>query len=114
MVSRKSRLCVQIFSVCFVVFLSVFPIWAQEDPNPDSPTPVLISESESLRALATTPDKLRRGNLAKIKSGAFQPNSKVVLYVTNIDLLANEGASAFRVYVEDAKGRKYRFPVTEI
>ncbi len=111
MMSRKSRLCGQILSVSCVIFLLAFGALAQTDPNPDSPTPILISEPDSLRALTTLPGKLERGNLARTKSRAFLPNSKVVLYVTNLDLMADEEVSALRLYVEDARGRKYRFPV---
>ncbi len=42
------------------------------------------------------------------------PNSKIVLFVTNLDLMEGEGANAFRVNVEDIKGRQYRFPVLDI
>ncbi len=112
--NRKSRWVWQILSANFLLFLLVFPILAQPDPNPDSPTPILISEPNSTRALALPDSKFLRGNVSRIESRAFLPDSKVVLYVTNLDLLADEGASAFRVYVEDAKGRKYRFPVLDI
>ncbi|HKP68629.1 MAG TPA: DUF1800 family protein, partial [Pyrinomonadaceae bacterium] len=47
----------------------------------------------------------------KAEPQTFEPNSRIVLYVTNVELLKSEGASAFRVYVVDASGRLYRFPV---
>lgn len=114
MISRKSRLWCRILSTSFVIFLAVFSVLAEDDPNPDSPTPILISEAGSLRALATSQIKSGRGNWSKIKSSAFEMNSRAVLYVTNLDLLTEEGANAFRVNVEDAKGRTYRFPVLDI
>ncbi len=118
MLSRKSHLWCQLFSAGLLVVLSAFSVWAQTvDPNPDSPTPVLISEADSSRALATAPEKIisaGRGSSIKIKSPAFAANTKAVLYVTNVDLMADEDAAAFRVLVEDSKGRKYRFPVLDI
>ncbi|MGI8638378.1 MAG: DUF1800 domain-containing protein [Pyrinomonadaceae bacterium] len=111
--NRKPRLVWQILSASFLAFLLVFPILAQ-DPNPDSPTPILISEPNSTRALATPADNFLRGNVSEIQSRAFLPNSKIVLFVTNLDLMEDEGANAFRVNVEDAKGRQYRFPVLDI
>ena len=114
MMSVKSLLRRRILSACCVIFLAAFSVSAQQDPNPDSPTPILISETDSLRALANTPDKLGGVNSSKIKSRAFTPDSKVVLYVTNLELMADEGANAFRVNVEDARGRQYRFPVLDI
>ena len=114
MLSKKPCFLWQILCVSFVVLLLVFPTLAQVDPDPDSPTPILLSESNSTRALATTTANFSRLNLSKIKSRAFYPDSKIILFVTNVDLLQDEGANAFRVYVEDAKGRTYRFPVLEI
>jgi uncharacterized protein (DUF1800 family) len=115
MLKKKSLLWRQVLSASFVIFLAAFTVQAQNDPNPDSPTPILISEPNSLRALATAPGKpLRGANAAKVKTQAFAPESNVVLYVTNLDLMQDEGANAFRVNVEDAMGRHYRFPVLDI
>ena len=115
MMNRNSRLWWQILSASFVIFLLSFVAMAEIDPNPDSPTPVLISESkDSLRALATSPDRLGRTNLSSLKSRAFMPNSRVVLYATNFEFLADEGANSVRLYVEDAKGRKYRLSLIHI
>ncbi len=117
MISRKSRLKCQLLSASLMIFLSFVSVWAQdEDPNPDSPTPILISEPDSLRALANTPDKTGRVNLSRtIRGGsAFPLDSRAVLYVTNLDLMPGEDARAFRLYVEDARGRIYRFPVLDV
>jgi len=115
MLNRKSRRSWQILSAIFLTFLLSFVALAETDPNPDSPTPILISESnESLRALTAPAERLGRMYASKIKSRAFMPNSKVVLYATNLDFLADEGANSVRLYVEDAKGRKYRFPVLDM
>ncbi len=100
-----------------IILTAFYSIKAQPvtDPNPDSPTPVLISESNPFRALATAPGKNAAvNNLSKIKSPAFTLNSKAVIYITNINLLDGEDASAFRVYAEDSKGRTYRFPVLQM
>jgi len=113
--SRKSRFWQQILGAVLATFLLMFPVQAQqEDPNPDSPTPVLLSEAGSTRALAAPSESIGQTNLSKIKSGAFSANSKILLFVSNLDLMPDEGANAFRVNVEDAKGRQYRFPVLEI
>ncbi len=114
MISRTSRFWWQFLSASLVVFLLAFPTLAQEDSNPDSPTPILISEKDSTRALATKIGKSFNENLTKNRNKAFYQDSKILLYVTNIDLKNEEGASGLRVYVEDAKGRKYRFPVLSV
>lgn len=87
---------------------------AQDDPDPNSPTPILITENDSTRALAQPARSARRTGPSRIRSQAFASNSKTVLYVTNIDLMEGESANAFRVYVNDAKGRTYRYPVIDL
>lgn len=105
------------------VFLLTFSAAAEDDPNPDSPVPVLISQNNSIRALANQsglpmPNIKSVGNSIKNfgyeAETPFDYNSKIVIYITNIALLSGEDANAFRVYIEDQEGRKYRFPVTQI
>ena len=38
--------------ILFFCLLLTFPVLSQTDPNPNSPTPVLLSASDSTRALA--------------------------------------------------------------
>jgi len=116
MTSGNSRLLHYILSAFFMFFMSVFPAFAQElDPNPDSPTPVLLSHTNSSRALAVSPDGVVNiVNLAKVKTRAFSADSVISLLITNISLIPGEAASAFRVDVEDEKGRRFRFPALGI
>ncbi|HVE58920.1 MAG TPA: DUF1800 family protein, partial [Pyrinomonadaceae bacterium] len=116
MIGKKSCLMIKVLSASFALFLLFFPVIAQEDdPNPDSPTPVLLSEADSTRALTEiSTTKVRRSNQLRFQNKAFSLDSQAVLYVANIELMKDEGANAFRVYVEDSKGRKYRFPVLDL
>ena len=101
-------------STLFQVVLITIAVNAQSDPNPNSPTPVLMGSSG--RALASPDSRLatRRGKLPVSSATAFDLNSRVTLYVSNISLMKGEDATAFRVYAEDSAGRFYRFPVREI
>lgn len=105
----------QIFSSGFLfLFLAVFSANAQEiDPNPDSPTPILLSDASQARALAASANESaeRAFNLSRANLRAFKPDATVQLFVTNVSLMTGERAGAFRVYAEDAQGRQYRFPV---
>jgi uncharacterized protein (DUF1800 family) len=151
MMSRKSRLFPRILNLGFVFLLSTCVIFAGvkddgDDPNPDSPTPVLLSEPGSTRALVAPPSfllqqerrrpmprKMRKEiidevldedlsdsenddsiSLETLSSRAFEPGENVLLFVTNVALLENEDAGAFRIDAQDAQGRKYRFPVLNI
>ena len=123
MLKKKSHLWCQILSVGLLAMLTFLPAAAQtDDPNPDSPTPVLISEADSVRVLTGTPDALainktaRRGGIKGIKElpTAFPQFSTVTLYVANIDLMDGEGANAFRINVIDGAGKNHRFPVVAV
>ncbi len=112
MISKKLRFWLQIQSAVFISFLLVFSATAQDD-NPNSPTPVLLSEADSSRALAVEAGKIRSAEVPKAETRAFGLNQKVKLFVTNVELMDGEGANAFRVYVEDANRRIYRFPIID-
>jgi uncharacterized protein (DUF1800 family) len=109
-----SRTILRLVGASVLVLLSLVVVPAQGDPDPNSPTPILISENDSTRALTQLPDTRKRGSLSRSLSRVFWPDSKIELFVTNIDLMAGEGANAFRVYAQDSKSREYRFPVYEI
>ena len=88
---------------------------AQDDPDPNSPTPIVLSEVNSTRAVAQNVRNAVRVPLNKIPtSQAFPPDSEVVLYVTDLNLMDGEGANAFRVYATDGQGHIYGFPVTDL
>lgn len=101
---------------CFVLAAVVLfdrPVFAQETDVFESGTPVLITEPDSLNALTAIPEQWR-GGLPKRSTGAFEPGSRVVVFVTGIDLLKDEGANAFRVLAEDARGRQFRFAAESV
>src|SRR5687768_3499577 len=69
--------------------------------------PILISEPDSTRALAFSPTRRKSETPTKV----FPPGSrtKITVFVTNLELLAGEGLSAFRADVEDSN--HYRYPL---
>lgn len=113
MVSRTSRF-VRIITAAFVIAMASAVSFAQDDPNPNSPTPILLSESGSTRALAVEDNGYGQYRVAKIMSRAFEPNSRIVLYLANLSLMKGEGANAFRVYAVDSRGYQYQFPTYDL
>jgi len=112
--SRISRKVWRFLTSLALISFAAFGIAAQ-DPDPNSPTPILLSESGSTRALAQKPGKLSgKADLGKIVSQAFLPDEKVELFVTNLRLMENEGPNAFRVYAQDKSGHQFKFPVLAI
>ncbi|MGD9562633.1 MAG: DUF1800 family protein [Pyrinomonadaceae bacterium] len=112
MFSIETRHYLRIFTAIFVLCLASFPANAQDDGDPNSPTPVLMRAPGLKRVLAVSAENGRvRPNDPNIE--AFPPNSRVGVFVRDIKLMDGEGANAFRVYAEDARGRTYRFPVVD-
>lgn len=108
------RIPLRIVTASIAVFLSVSLCFAQEDPDPNSPTPVFLSIEGSGRALAYPALKSRKYSVARPSREVFAPDMRIVLFVTNLELMKGEGPDAFRIIAEDAKGRTYRFPVLDL
>lgn len=104
--------------VLFTAFLAVFCVvsaFAQDDPDPNSPTPILLTSPDSTRALASVSPIRGKGSLERIANNrAFDTGSKIALYFTNVSLMPGEGANAFRVYASDSEGHFYRYPVVAL
>lgn len=114
MKSWFSHLTLRLLSALILLVLMTFGVLAQDDPDPNSPTPILLSESASIRALAQPQKSARKVDPSRIVPQAFSLDSKIVLYATNIELMEGEGANAFRVYIVNSKGQQFRFPVVDI
>ncbi len=115
MMDKKLRFLTYLLSVCFVVSAAVLSVSAlDDDPDPNSPTPVLLSAEDSTRALAIQDGTKIGRTLPRAENNSFELYSRVVFFVTNIKLMDGEGANAFRFYAEDANGRHYMFPVSSV
>ena len=97
--------------LCAAIFCSVVP--AQDDEDPNSPQPLLITRDDSASALTSPgPVTSKLGTARKTSvTPTFAPSQEAVLFVTNLDLMKGEGANAFRIYAVDKKGHQYRFPI---
>ncbi len=111
---KMARIFLRVLTLALALGLCPLLGFAQDDPDPNSPTPILLSAQDSTRALAVSYRETNRVSLTNIVPRAFKPNSTIAIYVTNIDLMKGEGVDAFRVYVEDVKGRQYRYPVLDL
>lgn len=115
MVSTRSQMYLRLFSALFLFCVVWSPVNAQtEDPDPNSPTPVLVRAKNSKRVLAVPADSGARVGPNSAARESFPPNSRIAVFVTNVELMEGEGANAFRIHVEDSRGRQYRFPVVDL
>ncbi len=110
----RSQKYLRIFIALFVFCLLSVPSLAQpEDPDPNSPTPVLIKSAGNKRVHAVSADSVQRPEPGSPSTEAFPPNARIAIFVQNIQLMEGEGANAFRVIAEDSQGRTFRFPVVD-
>lgn len=114
MVNASSSFILRLICSASVIFVFCFSAFGEIDGDPNSPAPVLLSNAGSTRVLATDEYSARFGNLGKIKPRSFVPNTRMVIFATNFTPMEGEDASAFRLEIEDASGKKYRFPVLKI
>ena len=79
-------------------------------------SPVLISEEGSTRALATSTGTWQRHRLPLANQTLWPAGdaSRVTMFVHNLDLMAGEGANAFRADAQTAAGRRYSLPIESI
>ena len=102
--NRRSRLSA-LLGVLFCLALCFSAAAAQE--NIDA-APIVISQADSTRALTELPigGGIESSTVTIFKPGA---RTRITLYVTNLELLSGEAATAFRADAED--GRHYRYPL---
>ncbi len=106
---------VRFFWLATVLFaVSPLLITAQGDPDPNSPTPILVSIEGSPRLLTYQALRSRKHSLSRPSQDVIRPGGLAVMFVTNLDLMEGEDANAFRIYARDEKGRSYRFPVVDL
>ncbi len=89
--------------------------FAQSAVAPDAP--VLISEYNSTRALSVNPFLTgQRAQFPPVSQAVWDADdqARVMLFVTNMELLKGEGANAFRAAVEDVNGRQFPLTVESI
>ncbi|MCC7306816.1 MAG: hypothetical protein IT173_04575, partial [Acidobacteria bacterium] len=79
----------------------------------ESPEPVLISEQGSTKVLAVNAEGWN-GGVPSTGTAVIAQDSRVVVFVTNIDLLSDEGANAFRANGSDNRGKQYRLVIENI
>ncbi|MEO5857713.1 MAG: DUF1800 domain-containing protein [Pyrinomonadaceae bacterium] len=97
-----------------LLIVSPLLIAAQSDPDPNSPTPILVSIEGTPRLLTYQALKSRKHSLLRPLLDFVRPGRLAVMFVANLDLMDGEDANAFRIYARDEKGRSYKFPVVDL
>jgi hypothetical protein len=99
--------------VCLLLIVSSALGLAQTRTSPEFP--VLISQDGSTRALSVNPYRWR-GKFPTASQTVWSPSdeTRVTLFLTNLDLMKDEGANAFRADAEDVNGRQIPLTVESI
>ena len=106
----------QLLSLLTILLAVCANVVSAQTADGDEPAPVMISDANSTRALTAIFKTGRGFNLPRGNNQVFLPgeNSRVTLYVGNLNLLPDEGANAVRLYAEDANGKIYRLTVESL
>ena len=98
-----------------IVVLSTLSATAQTDPDPDSPVPILLSGSDASRILAV---ESRRWDGTVPTSGrlSFRPSrfTPIVIFVSNLDLMADESSNSVRVYLTQRSGKVFELETSDL
>lgn len=103
------------FASIVLILACLIALSAQDDPNPNSTAPTLISGPDRSRVLAVNSGDFV-GNLPSVGNAAFKPgpNSTVVVFLSPLELRSDENATAFRVYVTRPGGITYELAPVSI
>ena len=99
----------------FLVAILALGICAQEDPNPDSPTPSLFSGFDRTRILAVN-TRGWDGGVPASGGSIFRPSrtNSITVFVSNLQLMPGEGANSIRVYLTQRSGKTFELQTDEI
>jgi uncharacterized protein (DUF1800 family) len=99
----------------FLFFICLFTVQirAEDDPNPDSPTPVLLGQSGASQFPAVAGAEFK-GRIVKQAPTLLRPNQSITLFVTNLDLMENEGVNALRVYLYQRSGKIFELQTEDL
>ncbi|HEX6126453.1 MAG TPA: DUF1800 domain-containing protein [Pyrinomonadaceae bacterium] len=95
-------------SFTVILLLSAFGAVAQNDPNPDSPTPWLLSDGDATRVLAVN-SRGWNGGVPNSGRLTFKPSTStsITIFVSNLELLPGEGSNSVRVYLTQRSGKTF-------
>lgn len=88
-------------------------VMAQDDPDPNSPVPALLTTSDGTRVL-TNSEQRRPTNVRRTQ--VFYPgrNSFATIYLSNFDILPGEERGSVRVYLTQRSGRTFELAADQL
>lgn len=95
--------------------ISVLAVLGQQDPDPNSPAPDLLSGSDATRVLAVN-TRGWDGDLPQSGRLTFRPSrsTSITIFVSGLQLLPDEGANAVRVYLTQRSGKTFQLQTEQI
>ena len=105
----------KMFLIPFFAAIFAVGVFAQEDPNPDSPTPGLLSSPDRTRILAVN-TRGWDGSVPASGGLVFRPSrtNSITIFVSNLQLMSGEGANSIRVYLTQRSGKTFELQTDQI
>ena len=95
--------------------LASFAVSAQEDPNPNSPVPILVAGSDAERILVREAAPTFRQQHGRELTVLYpSAESSVISYIRGIEPRENEGANSVRVFLKQRSGKTFELEVQEL
>jgi len=111
---KNSGILMSVQVVFIIACCSILPLFAQDDPDPNSPAPVILGINSPTKTVAPKTRLSLKSDIYRVEPMAFEPGSNVELLISSVPLMKDEDFTAFRVYAQSSKGRLYRFPATAL
>ncbi|HMS10552.1 MAG TPA: hypothetical protein PKE66_13790, partial [Pyrinomonadaceae bacterium] len=104
-----------VYLPCLILMLVNIAVGAQNDPNPNSPSPVLVAGSESDRILLRgDASAFRQQHGRELRVLYPSANEWVTADIRNIQPSESEGANSIRVFVKQRSGKTFELDVREL
>lgn len=99
------------------LFAAIFAVGvlAQEDPDPNSPTPNLLSSPDRTRILAVN-TRGWDGTVPASGGLVFRPSrtNSITVFVSNLQLMPGEGVNSIRIYLTQRSGKTFELQTDQI
>ncbi|HUR98423.1 MAG TPA: DUF1800 domain-containing protein [Pyrinomonadaceae bacterium] len=101
----------------FPFFAAIFTVgvFAQEDQNPNSPTPGLLSSADRSRVLAVN-TRAWDGGIPSSGGLVFRPSrtNQITVFVSNLQLMPGEEANSVRLYLTQRSGKSFELQIDQL
>ncbi len=105
----------KLYLLVVILALSALGAYSQADPDPNSPTPILLTDVDSSRVLAVN-TRSWGGGIPMSSRLTFRPSpmTSITVFLSNLQLMPGEGKNALRIYITQRSGKTYELQTDDL